>query len=470
MTSQPEQFDYILLGSGAGAKSLAWTLSSTQQGKKCAVIEHNWIGGSCPNVACLPSKNFINSANVAYLTRHAQSYGQAAFVSNAGADAKTDMEIVRGRKAAMVDEEVQLHVGKFASTGVELIRGYGKFIGPKTLEVNGRVLTGDVVIIGTGSRAVVDSSIPGLQAAKPLTHVEILDIKTLPLHLIILGGGYVGIEFAQAFRRFGSEVTVIQRNVQVLRDEDEDIVSVLVEVLEREGVKFLTSTTVTNVSGVSGGEVVVTTSGANATTIRGSHLLIAAGRTPNTSGIGLVESGINLTETGHVAVDEQLQSSIPGVFAVGDCAGSPYFTHIGYDDFRIVHSNLTGSPRLGGKNNRHVPSTLFTSPELAHVGLRETEAKAQGIKYRLAKAPMGAFLRTRTHGQMDGFAKALVEADGDRILGFTALGAGAGELLPVVQLAMKLGVSYKEIADMVIAHPTMNEGLIAVFSGVPPSV
>lgn len=470
MTSQPEHFDYILLGSGAGAKALAWTLLSKRQGKKCAIIEHSWNGGSCPNVACLPSKNFVNSANIAHLARHAQSYGLGALMRDKVASATADMSIVRARKAAMVDEEVELHVAKFASTGAELIRGHGKFIGLKTLEVSGSVLVGEVVVIGTGSRAVVDSSIPGLQAAKPLTHVEILDLDTLPSHLIILGGGYVGMEFAQAFRRFGSEVTVIQRNAQVLKNEDEDIVSALVEILGREGIKFLTSTTVTSVSGVSGEGVVVTTSGQNAVNIRGSHLLVAAGRAPNTSGIGLAEAGVELTGAGHVAVNEQLQTSAPGVFAVGDCAGSPYFTHIGYDDFRIIHSNLTGAPRPAGKNNRQVPSTLFTSPELAHVGLREREAKTQGIKYRLVRVPMGTFLRTRTHGQMDGFVKALVEADGNQILGFTALGAGAGELLPVVQLAMKLSASYKEIADLVIAHPTMNEGLIALFSGVLPRV
>jgi pyruvate/2-oxoglutarate dehydrogenase complex dihydrolipoamide dehydrogenase (E3) component len=466
-----EHFDYVSLGSGEAAKYIAWTLASQHSKKwKCAVIEHQWIGGSCPNVACLPSKNVVNSAHVAHLAREASAYGLGAFVADS-ADApglKAEMSVVKQRKVGMVDGLVQMHIGKFEDTHVELIRGHGTFVGPKTIEVNGRLLTGDAVVICTGSKAVVDSGIPGFVDAKPLTHVEILNLETLPSHLIILGGGYIGLEFAQAFRRFGSEVTVIDRNSHILKVEDEDIASALTEILAREGIKFLTRTSVTQVSGISGDEVTVSLSGAEATTIRGSHLLAATGRTPNTSGIGLAEAGIKLTERGHVSVDEQLRTSVDGVFAVGDCAGSPHFTHIAYDDFRLVSSYLTGSPRPGGKAGRQVPSVLFTHPELAQVGLREKEAKARGVPYRLTKLPMAAFLRTRTHGQMEGFAKALVEENGNQILGLTALGEGAGELLPVVQLAMKLGIPYTELADLVITHPTLNEGLVALFSSVPP--
>jgi pyruvate/2-oxoglutarate dehydrogenase complex dihydrolipoamide dehydrogenase (E3) component len=256
----------------------------------------------------------------------------------------------------------------------------------------------------------------------------------------------------------------------VLANEDEDVVSALLDVLNREGITFLTSTSVLGITGLSGEHVEVATSHPKYATVHGSHILIAAGRTPNTSSIGLEEVGIKVTKRGHIAVDEQLQTSVDGVFAAGDCAGGPYFTHISVDDFRVVYGNLTGSPRPGGTRNRQVPSTLFTSPELAHVGLREKEAKAQGIQYGLCKLPMTSFLRTHTHGLSDGFAKALVDVDTNQILGFTALGSEAGELLPIVQLAMKMKVSYKEIAGLVFAHPTMNEGLGSLFSVNPQTM
>ncbi|KXX77420.1 Leghemoglobin reductase [Madurella mycetomatis] len=461
--ASPEQFDFVALGAGEPAKLLAWDLSSNH-GMKCAVIEHGPIAGSCPTVACMPSKTIIHSAHVAHLARQAPAFGIGA----ARDDVKADMTAVVARKKAVVDGMADLFLGIFADTKVELIRGHGELAGPKTVRVNGRLLTGNTVLINTGSKAFVDTKIPGLVDAKPLTHVELLNLTTLPSHLIILGGGYVGLEFAQAFVRFGAQVTVVERNSRVLKNEDDDVVASLTAILAREGVQFLTSTSVARVSGTSGTEVVLTLSGPGPAEIRGSHLLVATGRTPNTSGIGLVEAGIKLSNTGHVAVDEQLGSSVPGVFAAGDCAGSPLFTHMGWDDYRIILASLTGSPREGGKTTRQVPSTLFTSPELAHVGLREEEAKAKGIPYRLTKAPMAAFLRTRALGETDGFAKALVEADGDRVLGFTALGPSAGELLPAVQLVMKLGLSYKELVDLVLVHPTMCEGLVDLFRSVPP--
>jgi len=490
MTTPPEQYDFIALGAGEAAKLLAWDLSS-KHGRKCAVIEHGPIAGSCPTVACMPSKTLVHLGQVMHSARHelpALVPAAAAFSHpNGGRNGdylKADMAVVFSRKKAVVDGMADLFLGAFDDTNVELIRGHGRLVDPKTISVNGRLLTAPTIVINTGSKASLGSSIPGLANTKPMTHVELLDLQTLPDHLIILGGGYVGLEFAQVFARLGAnKVTVIERNSQILRSEDADVVSTLRAALEREGVQFHTSTTVTQVSGVSGaGEVVlrtVTSSGSTQTQtqteteIRGSHLLVATGRIPNTSGIGLVEAGIDLTPSGHVAVDEQLRTSVPGVFAVGDCAGSPYFTHAGWDDYRILLGSLTGRPRQGGTRSRQVPSTLFTSPELAHVGLREHEAKARGIAYRLAKVSMAdSFLRTRTlgvDGETGGFAKVLVqhEADGDLVLGFTALGPGAGELLPVVQLAMKLGASYREIADLIIVHPTLCEGLVDLFRSVP---
>ncbi|EAQ91903.1 hypothetical protein CHGG_00138 [Chaetomium globosum CBS 148.51] len=466
----PEQYDFIALGGGEPAKLLAWDLSS-KYGKKCAVIEHGPISGACPTVACMPTKTLLHSAQLAHLARQAQASTPGA----AGNGFNADMAKVFARKQEVVDGMADLFLGIFAETKAELIRGHGEFVDPKTISCNGRLLTAETVLINTGSKAFVDTSIPGLADANPLTHVELLDIKTLPSHLIILGGGYVGIEFAQAYARFGSRVTVIERNAQILAKEDSDVVAELTRLLAREGIDFLTSTSVTHVSGTSGSEVTLTLShptpgaGAAPTSIRGTHLLVAAGRTPTTANLGLAAAGIKLTPTGHIAVDAQLRTSVPGVFAAGDCAGSPYFTHMGWDDYRVLLGVVTGAPREAGTMGRQVPSVLFTTPELAHVGLREEEAKKKGVGYRVVRAPMGAFLRARALGETEGFAKALVEEEGERVLGFTALGPGAGELLPVVQLVMKLGLSYKELVDLTIVHPTMAEGLVDLFRSVPPS-
>ena len=466
-----EEYDFIALGAGEAGKLIAWELSS-KYGKKCAAIEHGPIAGSCPTVACIPSKTLIHLANIIHTSRH-ETPSLVGDVSPK--NLKADMAAIFAHKKAVVDGMSTLFLDIFTDTNVELIRGHGQLVGPKTISVDNRLLTAQTVLINTGSKAFVDPSIPGLIDAKPMTHVELLNLNTsLPDHLIILGGGYVGLEFAQAFVRLGSKVTVIERNAQVLKSEDADVVAALTAVLAQEGVHFYTSTTVTEVSGTSGSEVtlrLLSTQANLETKIRGTHLLIATGRTPNTSSIGLPESGITLTPAGHVAVDSQLRTSVPGVYAAGDCAGSPYFTHAGWDDHRIILSNLLGTPREGGTNTRLIPSTLFTSPELAHVGLREHEAKAMGIPYRLAKKAMAdSFLRTRTlgiEGKTSGFAKVLVEAEGERVLGFTALGPGAGELLPVVQLLMKLGGSYRKIAELIIAHPTLSEGLVDLFRGVP---
>ncbi|KAB5527974.1 hypothetical protein GE09DRAFT_1064680 [Coniochaeta sp. 2T2.1] len=463
--AQPQHYDVLVIGTGEGGKYVTWTLGS-KHGKKCALVERRYLGGACPNIACLPSKNFIHSASVAYDVRQAASYGLGSFVANADG-LKVNMTGPEQRKLDMVAGLKDLHEGLFQGANNEVIHGEAKFIGPKTVEVGGRLLTGDAVVINTGTRAFVDSSVPGLAESKPLTHVEILDLDVLPSHLIILGGGYVGLEFAQAYRRFGSQVTVIEKHERVLGNEDKDVVDALVDILTGEGVRTITSAKVENVTGTSGASVEVSINAAGQTsTITGSHILVATGRVPNTDSIGLEEAGIKLTASKHVKVDEQLKTSVEGVFAVGDCAGSPYFTHIGFDDFRVVYSNIMGTPKPGGTADRQVPSVLFTSHELAHVGLREQEAKAKGIKYRLGKVPMAAFLRTRTKGDSRGFAKVLVEETGEKILGFTALGFSAGELLPVVQLAMKLGISYKEIADLIIVHPTMGEGLVGLFNSL----
>ncbi|KAF1972215.1 FAD/NAD(P)-binding domain-containing protein, partial [Bimuria novae-zelandiae CBS 107.79] len=291
----------------------------------------------------------------------------------------------------------------------------------------------------------------------------------VPRHLIILGGGYSGIEFAQAWRRFGAEVTVLERGKRILKNEDGDVVEALAELLKTEGVRFHVDTHVTNVSGTSGQSVTLRdTEAGEPFSIEASHILIAGGRTPNTEECGLEEAGVQLTPKGHIQVDEYLQTNVTNIFAVGDCANSPHFTHMGFDDFRIVRDFLAKANPLRSTANRQVPYTLYTSPELAHVGFSESAAQLAGIKYRLAKAPMAAFLRTRTMDATQGFAKALVSAEDDTILGFTALGPSAGELLPVVQLAMSEKLPYTKLSGLIVTHPTMSEGLVSLFGGVPP--
>ena len=382
------------------------------------------------------------------------------------------MEAVRDRKRDMVKGLVNMHAGRFEAFGVELIWGEGKFTGAKTIEVTGadgarRTVTGDKVIICTESRAKIDD-IPGLREANPLTHIEILELDDVPSHLLILGGGYIGLEFAQAMRRLGAEVTVIDRNKRLLKHEDEDFANMLVEVLQKEGVKISTSTMITEVSGKSGGSVTLKgTMSGEPIELTGSHVLCATGRLPNTQNIGPENVGVKVTDKGFVKTDENLHTSSDGIFAVGDCAGSPHFTHIAFDDFRIVRDSLLGMPIPSNRAlGRQFPFTLFTSPELAHVGLREHEAVSLGLKFRTAELPMAGFLKTRTLGETTGFAKTLIGED-DTILGFTALGIGAGELLPVVQLAMKRSLPYTDIAELVITHPTLNEGLVYLFSAVP---
>ncbi|KAN0092348.1 FAD/NAD(P)-binding domain containing protein [Hyaloscypha variabilis] len=389
---------------------------------------------------------------------------------------KSNMAVVKSRKDEMV-RTLNGFLGLFEQFKTELVRGEGRFVGPKVVQVSdGRLLTADNIVICTGSRAFVDAGIPGLVESMPMTHIEMLDLDVLPSHLIIIGGGYVGVEFAQAYRRFGAEVTVIQRQEQILPQEDEDVVACLVGILEKEGIRFLVNTAVESVSGLSGQSVKLNLKSTNGavlteTSVQGSHILVAAGQLPNTEDLDLDKAGIKKTASGHVLVDEQLRTTVPGVYAAGDCAGSPYFTHMGYDDFRVILGNITGSPRPEGTLGRHVPSVLFTTPELAQVGLREKEAKAKGIEYRLVKASMSStFTRSHTLDPVatEGFAKALLAKDSDRILGFVALAPNAGEMLPVVSLTMKKGLGYQDIRDLIFVHPTLNEGLPLFFLGVPP--
>jgi pyruvate/2-oxoglutarate dehydrogenase complex dihydrolipoamide dehydrogenase (E3) component len=427
------------------------------------VIERGLIGGSCPNIACLPSKNVIQSARVAALVRHAADYGTSTMPST------TRMEDVRRRKREMVEGMIEIHRKRFAAPGVEFVLGEGQFSAPRTIEIRlaeggTRRVTGERIFLDLGTRASIPD-IPGLRASAPLTHVEALELDHLPAHLVVLGGGYVGVEFAQAFRRFGSEVTIVQRAPQLVPREDPDVAEAVQEIFEQDGINLVLGAETRAVEGRSsdGVELRVRTA-AGERVIAGSDLLVATGRTPNTREIGLDIAGIELDVRGYVKVDEHLRTSAPDVWAMGECAGSPQFTHVAFDDFRVVRDTLAGKSRSA--RDRLVPYCMFTDPQLGRVGLGETEARRQGLDVRVARLPMSSVLRARAIGETRGFMKALIDSASDRILGFTMLGADAGEVIAVVQTAMLTGLPYTALRDAILTHPTMAEGLNVLLANV----
>ena len=454
-----------VLGGGEAGKYLAWDLA--RQGRSVVVIERALIGGSCPNVACLPSKNLIRSAKVAELVRQASSYGLRI-------DGVTvDMRRVRQRKREMVDGMIAIHERKFAVPHLEFVLGEGAMVGPRTLEAllpdgGRRRFVAERVFLNLGTRAAIPD-VPGLAAAAPLTNVEVLELDRLPSHLIVLGGGYVGVEFAQAFRRFGSRVTVVEFGSQLLGREDGDVAAAVLEIFQQDGIDVVLGAETQAVEGHSGEAVRLrVTTAAGEQTIEGSDILVAAGRTPNTRGIGLEEAGIALDARGFVTVNDRLETSAAGVWAVGECAGSPQFTHVAFDDFRVVRDNLAGAAR--STRDRLVPYCAFIDPELARVGLDEGMARQRQVAVRVARIPMTSVLRARAIGETRGFMKMLLAADSDRILGFTMLGAEAGEVLAVVQTAMLAGMPYTALRDAILTHPTMAEGLNVLLMTVAPDV
>jgi pyruvate/2-oxoglutarate dehydrogenase complex dihydrolipoamide dehydrogenase (E3) component len=462
---EPEKYDVLVFGSGTAGKLMGWTMAG--EGRRTAVIERKLIGGSCPNVACLPSKNVIHTAKVASLFQR-----QLEFGIHAG-PVRIDMAGVYARKRKMVDEIVKVHLGRYQASGAELILGDGRFIGPRTVAValqNGgeRTLTADRVFVNVGTRADIPD-IPGLRDAKPMTHVEALELQRLPDHLIVLGGGYVGLEMAQAFRRFGSRVTVIERDPRLAPREDADVAQAIQDLFRAEGIDVLLRTEVLRIKGVSGERVTLEVRSETGTrTVEGTDILAALGRIPNTHGIGLDKAGIKVTDQGHIQVNERLETTAPNVWALGECAGSPYFTHVSENDFHIVHANLNGGNRR--TTDRLIPYCVFIDPPLGRVGLTEWEARKANIDYRVASLPMEAVWRPWTLSEKRGFMKVLVDAKSDRILGFAAFGPEAGELMGNVQVAMLAGQPYTLLRDAIFAHPTMTEGLSSLFANVPQRV
>ena len=459
---ETEKYDVLVFGSGTGGKLVAWTMA--KEGHRTAVVERKLIAGSCPNVACLPSKNVIYSAKVASLFRRHAEFGIET------RDVAVHMDGVYRRKRDMVDEIVRVHVDRYHASGAELILGEGTFVGERTVRValrddGERTITADRVFVNVGTHATVPD-IPGLRESNPMTHIEALDLQRLPEHLIVLGGGYVALELGQAMRRLGGRVALIERGPQLIAREEADVAEAVLQLFHDEGIDVLLRTEAVNVEGKSGERVVLRLrSERSEKTLEGTDILVAAGRTPNTQGIGLEKAGIEVTEKGHIRVNDRLETTAPSVWAIGECAGSPYFTHVSEDDFNIIHANLNGARR--STRGRLVPSCIFIDPQLARVGINEAEARTRGIAYRTASLPMDGIWRTWTISERRGFMKAVIDANSDRILGFTAFGPEAGELMGAVQTAMLGGVPYPVLRDAVYAHPTMMEGLKALFAQVP---
>jgi pyruvate/2-oxoglutarate dehydrogenase complex dihydrolipoamide dehydrogenase (E3) component len=382
---------------------------------------------------------------------------------------ETDMAAVLQRKRDMVNREVELHLRNYKTSGAELIMGSGRFVAPKVVEVHlndggTRLLAGDKIFLNLGTHPAVPN-IPGLEAARPLTHIEALELDYLPTHLLVFGAGYVGFEMAQAYRRFGSRVTVIEPGPRIMGREDPEVAEELHKILSSEGIQFLVAAEILRVSGRSGEAVTVSVRTASGErTIEGSDIMVATGRIPNTSRAGLDVAGVELDDRGYISVNERLETSAPDVWAIGECAGSPQFTHVSVDDFRIIRDNLAGGHR--STRDRLVPYCMFTDPPLARVGLSESEALARGMAVRVARLPMSAVLRTEATDEKQGFMKALVDDD-DFIVGFTMVGSEAGEVMAAVQTAMLAKLPYPRLRDAVISHLTMAEGLGPLFSNIP---
>jgi pyruvate/2-oxoglutarate dehydrogenase complex dihydrolipoamide dehydrogenase (E3) component len=464
------RYDIVVIGAGQGGGPLAGAFA--RAGKRVALVERAHVGGTCINEGCSPTKTMVASARVAHLSRRAVEYGVHHGPTS------VDLARVRERKSAIVASFRQGSERALERAGAELIRGQARFVGERMIEVsdpNGtRTLAADIIVINTGLRPSIPP-VPGLDDVPYLTSTSIMELEAIPTHLIVLGGGYVGLEFAQMFRRFGSNVTVLQRGEQLLRREDRDVADEVAAILGRENVNIVLDADVLAASATQN-EVRVdhrrrpaaSAASSNApppSVVSGSHLLIAAGREPNTDDLELAAAGVETDERGYVRVSERLETTAAGVYAIGDVKGGPAFTHISYDDFRVLRTNLLGN---GGATTagRLLPYTVFIDPQLGRVGMSEKEARAAGKSVRIAKLPMSAVARAFEVDETQGFIKAVVDAESDEILGASVLGLEGGELAALFQIAMMGGLHYSALRDGVFSHPTLAEALNNLFTAM----
>jgi pyruvate/2-oxoglutarate dehydrogenase complex dihydrolipoamide dehydrogenase (E3) component len=454
-----ENYDAILIGAGQAGGPLAGAFAKA--GRKTALVERKHVGGTCINEGCTPTKTMVASARVAYLARRAADYGVHA------GPVSVDMVRVRQRKRDIVDSFRGGSERGLAAAGVELVRGEGFFTGPYTVEVRlegggSRTLAAPLVVINTGARPA-RPPLQGLETVPALDSTSIMELDAVPEHLLVLGGGYIGLEFGQMFRRFGSRVTVVQRDKQLLAREDTDVADLLTQILREDGLEILLSSEALRVRRAAGGIELVVRSAGSERVLTGSHLLLAPGRDPNTDVLNLPAAGVTTDPRGFVRVNDRLETNVPGVYAVGDVKGGPAFTHISYDDYRVLGANLLG--KGDGKATtakRLVPYTVFTDPQLARVGLGEDEARRQGLNVRVARMPMSHVARALEVDESRGMMKGIVGTD-DQILGFTVLGIEGGELMAAVEMAMLGRLPYTTLRDAVFAHPTLAESLNNLF-------
>jgi pyruvate/2-oxoglutarate dehydrogenase complex dihydrolipoamide dehydrogenase (E3) component len=455
-----ERFDAVVIGAGQGGVPLAGRLA--EAGWKTALVEREHVGGTCVNFGCTPTKTMVASARVADLTRRAAEYGILTGSLN------VDQSVVRQRKRAMVESfrrgsERALERWEH----LELIRGEARFAGPRQVNVElvaggSRRIVAESVFINAGARASFPA-ITGLESVHYLTSSSVTELESVPDHLIVIGGGYVGVEFGQMFRRFGSKVTIVHSRTHLLALEDEDVSSEVANILRNEGIELMLESRVESAEPRDAGILVHAKTSEGKCSVAGSHLLVATGRVPNSDTLDLEKSGVITDERGYIVVNGRLETNVSGIYALGDIKGGPQFTHVSYDDFRVLQSNLLegGSATTEG---RMVPHTVFTDPQLGRVGLSEREARARGVPYRVAKMQMTRIARALEVGETRGFVKVLVDPKTEQILGCAVLGVDGGEIMSMIQIAMLGHLPYSVLRDAIFAHPTLAEGLNNVFA------
>ena len=452
-------YDALILGAGQAGVPLARAFAAA--GKRTALVEKIHVGGTCINEGCTPTKTMVASARVAYLARRAADFGVAT------GPVAVDLPRVRERKRAIVNSFRDGSQRRLESTEhLHLMFGEARFIGPRAVTVTSdrgeTRLSADLVFINTGGRPA-RPRLEGLARVAALDSTTIMELGELPDHLLVLGGGYIGLEFAQMFRRFGSRVTIIQRNAQLLPLEDEDVATEVRTILEQDGLDVITSADARCVEPAGDGVRLLVRTAGGERVLEGSHLLLAAGRVPNTERLDCAAGGIETDAQGYVKVNDRLETSVAGVYALGDVKGGPQFTHVSYDDFRIVRDNLlTGGSR--STRDRLVPYTVFVDPQLGRVGLTEREARDRGLDVTVATMPMSSVARALEIDESRGFMKAVVDSRSRRILGVAVLGIEGGELMSVVQLAMLGNVTCDTLREAVFAHPLLAESLNNLFA------
>ena len=453
-------YDAIVIGTSQGGRFLPVELAKA--GRKVALVERGQLGGVCVNTGCTPTKTMVASARLAYQARRGAEYGvRVGRVS-------VDLAAVRERKRGMVAGARQNYASRLTQDGPDLIEGEANFTGPKTVEIaladgGTRQISAPVIVIDTGTRPK-PLAITGAGDVPVLDSTSIMELDELPQHLIILGGGYIGLEFGQMFGRFGSEVTIIQHGPRLLTNEDEDVSNEVAAILREDGITVLTSSAPLRVEPADGGRVRLTVRTQDGQRqLEGSHLLSAIGRIPNTEALTAEAAGIRLNDRGFIEVDEHLQTSAPGVYAMGDVTGAPAFTHSSYDDYRILHANLIRHEKASTRD-RIVPYAVFIDPQLGRVGMTEREARMQGRAIRVAKLPMNAVIRAIETGETRGFMKAIVDADSGQILGCAILGSEGGEIMTIIQVAMLGKLTYSAMVDAIFTHPLLAEGLNTLFA------